>query len=59
MRFASFEMTYIGHMNEFQLARPFKSMIVTSEGRAIGTSTFQRYVQLLAPSIRVGERSPR
>ena len=46
------EMTYIGHMNEFQLARALRRMIVTSDGRAMGTSMRQRKRQLLEPSMR-------
>lgn len=52
VRFSVEEITYIGHINEFQLASAFKRMIVTSDGLAIGTIIFQRYRQLLAPSIR-------
>ena len=52
MRFSLLTMTYIGHMNEFQLARALRRMIVTSEGRAMGTSMRQRKRQLLEPSMR-------
>ena len=48
-------MTYIGHMNEFQLARPLSRMIVISDGRAIGTITFHRKRQLLDPSMRADQ----
>ena len=42
----------IGNMNEFQLARALRRMIVTSDGRAMGTSMRQRKRQLLETSMR-------
>ena len=47
----SLAMTYIGHIKLFQLANPFRRIIVVREGRAIGTMTFHRYRQFDDPSI--------
>ena len=55
VRFSLLTMTYIGHMNEFQLAKPLSRMIVISDGRAIGTMTFHKKRQLLDPSIRADQ----